>query len=50
MAKPNYMIQISDPDIEPMIKTLAAEDLRSLGNQARSGICLGLGTRIGSNN
>jgi hypothetical protein len=50
MAKPNYMVQISDPDIEPMIKTLAAEDLSSLGNQARSSICLGPRMRVGSDN
>jgi|GEM_PF-2193975 hypothetical protein len=35
MAKPySYMIQIKDTDIEPMIKALAAEDMRTIGNQA----------------
>lgn len=34
MAKPySYMIQIKDLDIEPMIKALASEDMRSIGNQ-----------------
>ena len=34
MAKPNsYMVQIKDQDIEPLIKSLAAEDMRSIGNQ-----------------
>jgi len=30
---PTYMIQIYDPDIEPMIKALASEDMRSIGNE-----------------
>lgn len=34
MAKPySYMIQIKDLDIEPMVKALASEDMRSIGNQ-----------------
>ena len=33
MTKPNYTIQIKDPDIEPMIKELAAADMRTIGNQ-----------------
>lgn len=34
MAKPySYMIQLKDPDIEPMIKALASEDMRSIGNE-----------------
>jgi hypothetical protein len=34
MAKPySYMIQIKDADIEPMIKALASEDMRSIGNE-----------------
>ena len=34
MAKPNrYMVQIKDQDIEPLIKSLAAEDMRSIGNE-----------------
>lgn len=34
MAKPySYMIQIKDTDIEPMIKALAAEDMRTIGNE-----------------
>lgn len=34
MAKPySYMIQIVSQDIEPLIKSLAAEDMRSIGNQ-----------------
>jgi len=34
MAKPySYMIQVVAPDIEPLIKSLAAEDMRSIGNQ-----------------
>lgn len=31
--KPNYMIQIWAPDIEPMVKELASEDMRSIGNE-----------------
>lgn len=31
--KTTYMIQIPDADIEPMIKELASEDMRSIGNQ-----------------
>ena len=30
---PTYMIQIYDTDIEPMIKALASEDMRSIGNE-----------------
>ena len=34
MAKQNgYMVQITGLDIEPLIKTLAAEDMRSIGNE-----------------
>ena len=34
MARPtSYMIQIKDTDIEPMIKALAAEDMRTIGNE-----------------
>lgn len=34
MAKQNgYMVQITGLDIEPLIKSLAAEDMRSIGNQ-----------------
>jgi len=34
MAKPySFMIQVVTPDIEPLIKSLAAEDMRSIGNQ-----------------
>ena len=34
MAKPySYMIQIVSQDIEPLIKSLAAEDMRSIGNE-----------------
>ena len=34
MAKQNgYMVQITGLDIEPLIKALAAEDMRSIGNQ-----------------
>lgn len=28
-----YLIAIKAPDIEPLIKSLAAEDMRSIGNQ-----------------
>ena len=34
MAKQNgYMVQITGLDIEPLIKVLAAEDMRSIGNE-----------------
>jgi len=34
MAKQNgYMVQITGLDIEPLIKALAAEDMRSIGNE-----------------
>ena len=34
MAKPySYMVQITGLDIEPLIKALAAEDMRSIGNE-----------------
>ena len=34
MAKQNgYMVQITGLDIEPLIKTLAEEDMRSIGNE-----------------
>ena len=34
MAKQNrYMVQIRGLDIEPLIKALAAEDMRSIGNE-----------------
>lgn len=34
MAKPKtYMIQVTDTKIEPLIKQLASEDLRSIGNE-----------------
>ena len=34
MAKPySYMIQIKDTDVEDMIKTLASEDMRTIGNE-----------------
>ena len=34
MAKPySYMVQITGLDIEPLIKTLAEEDMRSFGNE-----------------
>lgn len=34
MAKTySYAIQVVDLDIEPMIKALASEDMRSIGNQ-----------------
>ena len=34
MAKPySYMIQIKDTDVEDMIKALASEDMRSIGNE-----------------
>ena len=34
MAKQNgYMVQITGLDIEPLIKSLAAEDMRSIGNE-----------------
>ena len=29
----SYLIQIYDPDIEPMVKQLASEDMRSIGNE-----------------
>jgi len=29
----SYLIQIYDPDIEPMVKELASEDMRSIGNE-----------------
>jgi len=29
----SYMIQIKDPDVEPMIKEMAAEDMRTIGNE-----------------
>ena len=28
-----YLIQTFDPDIEPMVKQLASEDMRSIGNE-----------------
>lgn len=28
-----YLIQTFDPDIEPMVKALASEDMRSIGNE-----------------
>lgn len=28
-----YLIQTFDPDIEPMVKELASEDMRSIGNE-----------------
>lgn len=34
MAKQNgYMVQITGLDIEPLIKALAEEDMRSIGNE-----------------
>jgi len=34
MAKPySYMIQIKDTDVEDMIKALASEDMRTIGNE-----------------
>ncbi len=29
----SYLIQIYDPGIEPMVKALASEDMRSIGNE-----------------
>ena len=29
----SYLIQIYDPGIEPLIKSLASEDMRSIGNE-----------------
>jgi len=29
----SYLIQVYDPDIEPMVKALASEDMRSIGNE-----------------
>lgn len=33
MQENYYLIAIKDPDIEPMIKSLASEDMRSIGNE-----------------
>jgi hypothetical protein len=34
MQENYYLIAIKAPDIEPMIKALASEDMRSIGNEA----------------
>jgi hypothetical protein len=34
MQENYYLIAIKAPDIEPLIKSLAAEDMRSIGNEA----------------
>lgn len=48
MQKNYYMIGIKAPDIEPMVKALASEDMRTIGNQVAWLIRQEYGRRHGS--